>query len=317
MPVMRVPPQTLLAELATAEGAGAEALGQWTEACDDPALRGGLRVIQARDAAHARLAARRLAALGAEPQGTVGRHLAQLCGVLAAPDVSNRSKLAILLARFPPRGDDRADALLHELDDDETRALLVTIRDDDHASMRWLHEAVEGSGAAAPAGGAEPAAPILRFLDAFRAAEAANAEVFRAWHAVCPLPGLRGGLDTIGEREATHAALLGERLHELGGEPRAAVPADLLARALAHVGARDVADEAKLELLAARYPEEEAAAHPAQRAADELAPDLETREMLRLVAAGEAATFAWLRSYRRAMTERPREVSLRVLDGGR
>ena len=35
------------------------------------------------------------------------------------------------------------------------------------------------------------------------------------------------------------------------------------------------------------------------------------------IAAGEAATFAWLRSYHRAITAPPREVSLRVLDGGR
>jgi hypothetical protein len=48
-----------------------------------------------------------------------------------------------------------------------------------------------------------------------------------------------------------------------------------------------------------------------------LAEDGETRELLRLVVAGESATFAWLRAYHRAITERPREVSLRVLDGGR
>src|SRR5262245_61031740 len=172
MPVIRVTPQALLDELAAAEGAGAEALGQWIATCDDPALRGGLRVIQARDAAHVRLARRRLAALGAESHGAVSRHLTQLCGVLAAPDVSNRSKLAILLARFPPRGDDRGAVLLHELDDDETRALLETIQDDDRASVRWLHEAVESSGA--PAGVVVDAgAPILRFLDAGRAAETA------------------------------------------------------------------------------------------------------------------------------------------------
>jgi hypothetical protein len=50
---------------------------------------------------------------------------------------------------------------------------------------------------------------------------------------------------------------------------------------------------------------------------DALSDDDETREILRLIAAGEAATFAWLRSYHRALAARPREVSLRVLDGGR
>ena len=39
----------LLDELQAAEEAGAEALGLWIAGCDDPRLRGGLRVIRARD----------------------------------------------------------------------------------------------------------------------------------------------------------------------------------------------------------------------------------------------------------------------------
>ena len=45
--------------------------------------------------------------------------------------------------------------------------------------------------------------------------------------------------------------------------------------------------------------------------------DPETYAMLRLMAAGETATIGWLRAYHRAIGGRPREISLRVLDGGR
>jgi hypothetical protein len=78
-----------------------------------------------------------------------------------------------------------------------------------------------------------------------------------------------------------------------------------------------MSDVQKLAVIAARYPDEGAVTSPLQDVLDAFADDAETREMLRLVAAGEAATFAWLRSYHHAITERPREVSLRVLDGGR
>jgi hypothetical protein len=312
----RVSPETLLDELQAAESAGAEALRQWIDACDDAALRGGLRVLRARDESHARLARRRLEALGGVPGSAIARPLASLCGVLAAPDVSHRSKLAILLARFPGTSDPVGE-VAPAIDDDETRALLQTIGDDDRASVRWLHE-IAGAPllpSPAPARGAQP--DTLRVLDAYRAAEAAAAEVTTAWRLACALPGLSGGLETIAEREATHARLLAERLAELGGAPRARLDDAVLAAALSRFAARDVADEEKLSAVLARYPGDDDAGAPLEDLARRLDDDPETREMLRLLAVGEAATIAWLRSYRDAMVARPREVSLRVLDGGR
>jgi hypothetical protein len=313
----RASPQALLDELQAAEAAGADALGHWLATCSDPALRGGLRVIQARDAAHARMAQRRLAALGATPRQEVSRQLAQLCGVLAAPDVSNRSKLAILLSRFPSEKSDPVSTLLHDLDDDETRALLETIRDDDRASVRWLHDAGAMLGTGEEPARPSPTAFLLRFLDAYRAAEEAGAAVIGAWGGVCALPGLRGGLDTIAEREATHATLLAARLEELGGVVLMNLRDDVLDAAHAQLASREVADEEKLATVLARFADDDLVARPVREVADALDDDPETREMLRVIAAGEAATFSWLRSYRRAMTEHPRGVSLRVLDGGR
>ena len=145
--------------------------------------------------------------------------------------------------------------------------------------------------------GAPGSSLVLRFLDALRAAEAAGAAVVDAWVAVCPLPSLRGGLRTIAEREAGHAALLEERLRELGGTCDAAVPEAMRAAAVARFGSSEVPDEEKLGLVLARYPEEGSVRRPIAHVLELLDPDLETRELLRLVAEGEGATVAWLRAY--------------------
>src|SRR5262245_58031297 len=130
----------LLDAFQAAERAGVEALGRWITLCRDPGLRGGLRVIQARDRGHAALAEARLRALGGEPSARVSRDLRSLCGLVADPHVSDRSKLAILVARFP----DAAGPLAHVAgrieDDAETRALLETIEDDERVSLGWLRQ---------------------------------------------------------------------------------------------------------------------------------------------------------------------------------
>ena len=145
--------------------------------------------------------------------------------------------------------------------------------------------------------GAPGSSLVLRFLDDLRAAEAAGAAVVDAWVAVCPLPSLRGGLRTFAEREAGHAALLEERLRELGGTCHAAVSETMRAAALARFGSPAVSDEEKLALVVARYPEEGIVRRPIANVLEWLDPDLETRELLRLVAEGEGATVAWLRAY--------------------
>src|SRR5690349_24501488 len=122
-----------------AERAGAEAVGRWIGACGDARLRGGLRVIRARDARHAALAEARLRALGGVPAARPSRELAALCGVVADPGVSDRSKLAMLLGRLPGTAEEPLIELVRDVEGDaETRALLETIVDDERASLRWL-----------------------------------------------------------------------------------------------------------------------------------------------------------------------------------
>jgi hypothetical protein len=129
----------LLDAFQAAERAGAEAVRRWIGACADPRLRGGLRVIRARDTRHAALAEARLRALGGMPRARVSRELAALCGVVADPGVSDRSKLAMLVGRLPAPEDDPLATLVRDAEGDaETQALLETIVDDERTSLRWL-----------------------------------------------------------------------------------------------------------------------------------------------------------------------------------
>jgi hypothetical protein len=145
---------------------------------------------------------------------------------------------------------------------------------------------------------------VTRFLDAMRAAEAAAADVLAAWIAVCTLDGLRGGLRVVAEREAAHAELLGDRLRELGAPCSAVVPEPLRAAALARFGSAAVPDEEKLAVFLARHPDDASATRPILRVLEQLRDDLETRELLELIAEGEAATLAWLRAYHQGLGRR-------------
>jgi hypothetical protein len=122
---------------------------------------------------------------------------------------------------------------------------------------------------------------------------------------VATAPGaLRGGLAAIAGREATHARVLGERVRALGSVPSAILPDALRAAAIERFGARGVPDELKLGLLLARYPDDAAATAPIAAALGTLDDDPETRELLRLIADGEAATIAWLRGQHTALERR-------------
>jgi len=138
---------------------------------------------------------------------------------------------------------------------------------------------------------------VIRFLDDLRAAEAAAAEVLAAWIAVCRLDGLRGGLRAIAERESAHAELLTDRLREMGAPCTAVLDEDVRSAALTRFGSERVSDEEKLAAVLSRYPDDASATRPIVTMVDQLDHDLETREILRLVAEGETATVAWLRAY--------------------
>ena len=290
----------LLDELHASECAGTSALADWIEQCREPALRGGLRVIRSRDVAHAALAAQRLRALGAEPRAEVTTALRRLCEAVRAQDVADRSKLGMLVARFPGTARGPIDDALLLLDGDrETRALVETIGDDDRASLAWLRTMADE----APSDEVEagPSTEVLGFLDTLRAAEDASADVLMAWIDVCRLDGLRGGLRTIAAREASHASLLAERLVAADRAPMASLRPEVAHRALETFGDVHTRDEDKLARLLERYPDEDAVTAPIDAMVATLGGDGETREILRLIAAGERASMSWLRAYDHSM----------------
>jgi hypothetical protein len=132
---------SLLDALQAAERAGADAVERWVASCRDPRLRGGLRVICARDRSHAALAEARLRALGGVPTATAAGELLAVCGVVGDPAVSDRAKLGLLLARLAGGVEGTiADVARTSRGDAETHALLVAIGDDDRASLRWLRD---------------------------------------------------------------------------------------------------------------------------------------------------------------------------------
>jgi len=289
----------LLDELYASEHAGAAAMMRWVAATSSSTLRGGLRVIAARDEAHAELALARLRALGGEPtQEPTGPRL-ELLRLVESAEVSDETKLRAMLARLPrPDGERISTAGIHIEEDRETRALVETMYDDDRVSLAWLR-AVGDEGvppvAAKPIGAAYETA---RGLAAFAAAEEASAAVFAAWGRAATHEGLRGGLRTIVARETTHARLLGARARELGAVPDTSMSSDVV-RTATRWGSSGWSDEQKLDALLARYETPDAIAGPISPITADADP--ETVAMLRLIEEGEQTTIAWLRAYRQAL----------------
>src|SRR2546427_3163117 len=86
----------LLDAFQAAERAGVEAVGRWILACADARLRGGLRMIRARDRRHAPPAEARLRSLGGVSRPRPSREPAPPGRGVAPPGGSDRSKPAPL-----------------------------------------------------------------------------------------------------------------------------------------------------------------------------------------------------------------------------
>src|SRR2546426_10176525 len=90
----------LLDAFQAAERAGVEAVGRWIVACADARLRGGLRMVRARDRRHAAASQAPLRSLRGAPGAPPRPPLAPRCGVAAAPGGSAPPEL-VLLPRRP------------------------------------------------------------------------------------------------------------------------------------------------------------------------------------------------------------------------
>ena len=304
--VQDLPPErertaALLDELQVAESAGAEALTRWAAYCPDPVLAAVLVLVALRDADHAALAAARRRELGGPSAGEVGHGLAGFCRSIASTELADRSKLSMLLARFPVEAHDTfADEIASVGDDDETRALLDVIGDDERISLSWLRAMYDAAPGIALPSVLPAARALLDLLGGLVVAEQAAAEVFDAWSRVCPAPSLRGGLRVIAAREATHAHVARARLRALGGVATVAIDETIRRDALLYFGDATIPDAAKLDALLSRYSSEDAVTADLCTAARAGDTDPITRTQLEWMAATEVATITWLRRYRDA-----------------
>jgi len=136
-------------------------------------------------------------------------------------------------------------------------------------------------------------AMLLHFLDEFRAGETFGGEVFAAWHDVAADACVRGGLAVVREREAMHGRILGERLAQLGGSPRAALGEKFASAARTRLGSRDVSDADKLADFVRRLPDADAAVAPIREVIAQIDEDRETRGLLESIVEDEIATVRW------------------------
>ena len=139
------------------------------------------------------------------------------------------------------------------------------------------------------------AGTIVEALDRYRAIEGWNAEYLERWLAVTADDGLRGGLRTILRREQAHTAELERRIRELGGTPRAAIPAEQREGSLGFYGSADVSDLEKLASLVEIFRDPPTLLGFVIATAEGDHRDEETRELLRTILDDEMATIDWVR----------------------
>jgi bacterioferritin (cytochrome b1) len=129
----------LLENFRAGEVGGEKSLRAWCAACQIPALRGGLRTIVEREASHARVLAQRLQEIG----GQCPAQVQETSRETTLPDVSDADKLRELLGYLSGSSDPVAElrrTVLQVEEDQESRALLLTMLDDEDATVRWLRE---------------------------------------------------------------------------------------------------------------------------------------------------------------------------------
>ena len=147
----------LLDTYSTTEGFVAQYLPKWIEISPNETVRGGLRTVQGREAAHARLMKTRLLELGGKSSATIPQERREKeVPFFSSPEIDDVAKLKVLSDLF---GD--GEAFLSPVmevangitDDPLTSELLRTILDDEMESIIWVQAQYRAMSAAAqPAG---------------------------------------------------------------------------------------------------------------------------------------------------------------------
>ena len=129
-----------------AEATAAAGFGAWIATSDTECLRGGLRMVQLREAAHAKLFEERIKELGGSPKAEASEELeAFLIGMLGDPDKSDAEKLQAFAAQAgDPKVIEQLEGFAARMGgDEETQFLLRAVIQDERASVEFLHQACE------------------------------------------------------------------------------------------------------------------------------------------------------------------------------
>jgi hypothetical protein len=135
----------LLDEFRCRENFGAELFGRWVNVSDQVCARGGLRVIQQREAFHEHMLEARLRELGGIPQCSIpADRRAQDLALYASVEKTDAEKLLALTSRLtdPAQTLKYITSVIDQIQDDQqSKELLRSLVQDEVSSITWLKEA--------------------------------------------------------------------------------------------------------------------------------------------------------------------------------
>lgn len=138
---------TLLDEYRCAENFASEYLSRWNEVSTQECVKGGLRVIQQREAYHAKLLEDRLRELGGAPQCTVSpEQRAKEMAIYAAQDKTDAQKLQYVANQIQdlPKVLSFITGVVDQIQEDQqSKELLRSLVQDEMSSAQWLMEACQ------------------------------------------------------------------------------------------------------------------------------------------------------------------------------
>lgn len=137
----------ILDEFRCAEDFAAEYLNRWVEVSDQECVKGGLRVVQQREAYHAQILEERLRELGGSPQCSVpAERREKELPFFASTDSNDIEKLQSIAAQLKDPVEilkPLTDAIGQIQDDQHSKELLGSLVDDELSSVKWLMGACE------------------------------------------------------------------------------------------------------------------------------------------------------------------------------
>ena len=126
-----------------------EYLNRWVEVSDQECVKGGLRVVQQREAYHAQILEERLRELGGSPQCSVpAERREKELPFFASTDSNDIEKLQSITAQLKDKDlteilKPLTDAIDQIQDDQHSKELLGSLVDDEMSSVKWLMGACE------------------------------------------------------------------------------------------------------------------------------------------------------------------------------